>query len=468
MGKKIAAPEIAEKFPLEVVNEFFPPPGVKQERSFPSLIKIGQALKGQGIAQSQLREALAVILGIMSTKWGDPVPIVITEDEGAGVVEFLDTCLSVVPEECWVDEATLNKKAGTNGAAQGKTVVAYDADSANATLSTLLMNSERPQTSKSKKGQIGSTLASSFVAISKNQDSPLFRSRYVVRVHLRADGDSKNERIKRLANQAGVDVDNRMKVEGACIKTLLRRIKPQAVNILFADKIINKQALGIQNVVPIYDIVLRIIRNIARINNPPPLHPIEQLSAFLGLDFEDFIERDIQHSTFPVVATKVDYSCFLETFSYLFNAVSDLMTPRQLIIYNTIYRHNIENLTSTTVKRLDEEARINYMHENDLIDAWATREQLYKKIIAETGEEISISTLNRELQELVARDLVKKSKKSKRKYLYAYAVYQLINNAPMFERDLAQIHDPVYKESPVEVKGLISSQPNKNEKAQTS
>jgi hypothetical protein len=444
----ITAPEKAENFSLEVVNEFFPPPDVNQKVVSPPLLRIIEALKGQGIANSQLKEALAVIIGIMSTKWGDPVPIVITEDEGAGVVEFLDTCLSVVPEECWVDEGTLNKKAGTNGAAQGKTVVVYDADSANATLSTLLMNSERPQTSKTKKGQGGASLASAFVAIARNQNSLLFRSRYVVRVHLRADGDSKNERIKRLANQAGVDVDNRMKVQGACIKTLLRRIRPLPVNIIFADKIINKQALSMQNVVPAYDMALRIIRNIARINNSPPLHPFEQPAAFIGLDFEDLVGGETKDPLSVIFATEVDYSSFLEVFCGLFNAVDDYITPRQLIIYNAILKFNLAQLDYPRRKGMNQQGCINWMYENDTPRAWITKTALHANLRAEIGEEVSTSTLDRELQELMERELIRRIKKPGGKYEYGYGVFQVVSNSPLFETDLKK----VFKDTPLKLK----------------
>jgi hypothetical protein len=455
MGKSVSAPDKNEKFPLEVVSKFFPPSDRKEDQTFPPLLKIGEALKNQGIAQSQLKEALAVIIGIMSTKWGDPVPIVITEDEGAGVVEFLDTCLSVVPEECWLDESTLNKKAGTNGVAQGKTVVAYDADNANATLSSLLMNAERPQSSKVKRGQGGPNLPSAFVAISRNQDSPLLRSRYVTRIHLTADGDSKNERIKRLANQAGVDVDNRMKVEGACIKTMLRRIRPLPVNIVFADKIINKQALSVQNVVPIYDMALRIIRNITRINNPPPLHPFEQPAAFIGLDFEDLVGNGPRETLSVILATKVDYFCFLEVFCGLFNAVDDYITPRQMLIYDSIRQFNLQQLEKHRKRGQDDLSLINFMHETDVSSAWITRGKLSENLRSVGGEEVSNSTLNRELQELMQRELIRRIKKPHRTYEFGYGVFQLINQSPLFEPNAALIDDPVFKAVPVDVKRLI-------------
>jgi hypothetical protein len=41
---------------------------------------------------------------------GDPVPIVITEDEGAGAVEFLDTCLNLVPDDSLIELSDENKK----------------------------------------------------------------------------------------------------------------------------------------------------------------------------------------------------------------------------------------------------------------------------------------------------------------------------------------------------------------------
>jgi hypothetical protein len=258
-----------------------------------------------------------------------------------------------------------------------------------------------------------------------------------------------------LANQAGVDIDNKMKVQGACIKTLLRRIRPLPVNIIFADKIINKQALSMQNVVPVYDMALRIIRNIARINNPPPLHPFEQPAAFIGLDFEDLFGDVPKDPLSAILATKVDYFCFLEVFCGLFNAVDDFITPRQLIIFNTIRKFNLEKLKDHRKKGQDDQSLINYMHENDVASAWITRAALHANLKADIDEDISVSTLDRELQELMERELIRRIKKPGRKYEYGYGVFQLVSSAPLFEMNLSLIRDPIFKEEAVEVKRLI-------------
>ena len=41
---------------------------------------------------------------------GEPVPIVITEDEGAGAVEFLDICLNLVPNDPLIELSDEIKK----------------------------------------------------------------------------------------------------------------------------------------------------------------------------------------------------------------------------------------------------------------------------------------------------------------------------------------------------------------------
>ena len=50
------------------------------------------------------------MIGIMSSRLDDPVPIVITEDEGTGAAEFLDTYRNLMSDDSLIELSDENKK----------------------------------------------------------------------------------------------------------------------------------------------------------------------------------------------------------------------------------------------------------------------------------------------------------------------------------------------------------------------
>ena len=125
MAKKTKAPQAGTGSPVAIIDHFFPAEG--GAGTWP-VAKIGGVLLNQGIAKSQLREAVAIIVSIMSARLGDPVPIIITEDEGAGAVDLLRTCLSLVPEDSWVEAPPGKVPSEGRSRFEGKTIISYEAD----------------------------------------------------------------------------------------------------------------------------------------------------------------------------------------------------------------------------------------------------------------------------------------------------------------------------------------------------
>ena len=95
MAKKIEPSQPTVNLPLTIVPPFF---AIQPGENVSPLVKISDVLQKHGVSKTRLREAIAILLSIMSSKLGDPVPMIITEDEGAGAVELLYTCLNYVPK----------------------------------------------------------------------------------------------------------------------------------------------------------------------------------------------------------------------------------------------------------------------------------------------------------------------------------------------------------------------------------
>jgi hypothetical protein len=284
----------------------------------PTVVKIANVLRNQGIATTHLCQAMAIIIGIMSSRLGDPVPMIITEDEGAGALELLHTCLNLVPEDSWIKEP-LGKaaKIGENGF-QGKTVICYEADAEMNLLSRLLRETELQSKIVQTNRQSTLKKPTAFVALTKNPRNPLLQNRYVTRIHINADQESKHNRLASLVKKSDLDSQRQHKIESACLRTLLSRIKANPVDIDFAEKIIKKDASKFQNAVPYFNSMFRILQHITRINNSPQLCSEELQAAFIGLDIEELIPINAATENEAFKATKVDYHYFSIVFGKMF------------------------------------------------------------------------------------------------------------------------------------------------------
>ena len=94
MPKKPESVQSDVTFPIKIVDSFF---STKTEGKDSPFVRISEVLQNHGVSKMHLREAIAILIGIMSAKFGDPVPMIITEDEGAGALDLLHICLNLVP-----------------------------------------------------------------------------------------------------------------------------------------------------------------------------------------------------------------------------------------------------------------------------------------------------------------------------------------------------------------------------------
>ncbi|OQY09362.1 MAG: hypothetical protein B6I30_09955 [Desulfobacteraceae bacterium 4572_187] len=387
--------------------------------------------------------------------------MIITEDEGAGALELLHTCLNLVPEDCWIEQpAAKVLEAGENGF-EGKTIICYEADAAKDLLSRRLTEIELHGNLVQTKRQSTSKKPTAFVALTKNPKNPLLQNRYVTRVHVNADQESKTSRLESLVKKSDLDSQRKHKIESACLRTLLGRIKANPVDIDFADKIIKKDAATVQNIVPFIDSMFRILRNITRINNSPQLCPEELQAAFIGLDLEDLAVGDAVKEQAPFKATKVDYYYFLMIFGDMFKVNNDFLSPRQLAIYEAIFSQNIEYQENSRKHRNStHQQMLNDYPETGYNKGWATREAIEARL-KDLGVEFSYSTLHNEIQVLLKYDLIKARKVPNRTNKFAYVATRPLGDESPVENDFSKINAPQFKESTVEIYNFLTDKTEK-------
>jgi hypothetical protein len=447
MVQKKSPVESDSGLPTKIVDDFFPKTGSTQ----PAIVKIAQVLRDQGVSVSHLSPAMAIIVGIMSSRLGDPVPMIITEDEGAGSLELLHTCMNLVPVESWIEMQTGKSATKDPNDYKGKTVICYEADSTKDFLSQLLRKSEL----LGKVYQTGQTSTASkptgWVALTKNPNNPMLKNRYATRIHITADQQSKDARLKYLLSNPDLDSQKIRKIQSACLRALLARVKPSPVDIDFGNKIIRPDASKMQNAVPFIDSIYRMLRNITRINNCPPLSDQELKAAFLKLDLEDLVPTDAVVQNEPYKATKLDYIYFLQAFAGIFNVSNDFLSPRQQAIFEAIYNHNIAYQQKLTKhKKSSPQKMLNDFQEGFFSKGWATREDIEASFKG-GGEEFSYSTLHNELQILLKFDHIRETKVPSKKNKYAYIATKPPGDNDVIETDLSKIEHPEFKKNPVEI-----------------
>ncbi len=457
MAKKTKAIEKTTKLPVSIVDYFFPMTPETQ----PTIVKIANVLRNQGIATTHLCQAMAIIIGIMSSKLGDPVPMIITEDEGAGALELLHACLNLVPEDSWIEEPASKLSKNDGNDFEGKTIICYEADAAKDLLSRLLTETELRSKIVQTKRKSALKKPTAFVALTKNPNNPLLQNRYVTRIHVNADQESKTNRLASLVKKSDLDSQRQHKIESACLRTFLSRIKANPVDINFAEKIIKKDASKFQNAVPYIDSMFRILKHITRINNSPQLRPEELQAAFIGLDIEDLTSIDAASEKEPFKATKVDYRYFLMVFGDAFKVNNDFLTPRQLDIFGAIFKQNIE-YQKRKRKHQDSthQQMLNDFPETGYNKGWATRVDI-EAILKGHGEEFSHSTLHNELQVILAHNLIKVKKVPNSTNKFAYVATRPLGDENLIETDHSKIDDPQFKESTVEIHNFLTDKKEK-------
>jgi hypothetical protein len=452
--------ELADE-PFEILKKFFPIEAKSAGDESP-LVKISGILRNHGIYDSHTKEALAIIIGIMSSRLGDPIPIVITEDEGAGASQVLDTCLDLVPEDSWALAPTSNQKgSSTDQILEGRTLVSYDADKEKEMFRSILAENERKNALKvlQKRGIASNLGRISFVAISKNLNNPILQNPYVTRIHINADNASKIHRLDSMTQDSDVKNNFNTEIESACSRTLLKRISPHPVNIQFADKIVDQSAFNLQNIIPLYELTLRMIRNITRLNNPRQLDPREPFAAFIGIDFEEIIrfEKSGEDHKKVLESTKVDYHHFNLIFGDNIRSLNDYMSPRQERIYECIRTFNMTK-AEHFVKKSNSELEIlkHLLAPINVSSYWIDRFTLLDMVNADGGEQISSSTLFKELNELMKRDLIVRGKPKSRTLGYVHCVKKFPEKSSIAKTPVSEILDPVINGKEVEVRNFLT------------
>jgi hypothetical protein len=262
--------------------------------------------------------------------------------------------------------------------------------------------------------------------------------------------------MEEIAKRIDPNLSKTVEIESACARTLFQRTKDIPVDIEFADKIMNDSAVRLQNVVPVYDLSLRLIRNIARINNVPPLRPFEHQVSFIGLDYDVLFPYQRTRDAYRLVATKVDYYYFLAIFGDFLSSGNDFLTPRQNKVFFAIYSYNMLGMQKFRRKYPGDIDVLNAVHNTATSKTWVTRDDLFNILQTSWGEEFSKITLHNELHELLKRNLIVRRRSKYRRYSYEYAANQVPADNIIFNTNFSDIVDSKFKGEKIQVENIYA------------
>jgi hypothetical protein len=451
---------------LDTFQYFFPTKDKKDsEHQFP-IVKISKVIQNQGIPKTHLREALAVLIGMLSSKLGDPVPVAITEEEGAGAIQLIDTCLNLMPDDAWIEVSNKSAIAG-NGSLEGKTLISYNGDSLKDILLPILLKVERWNEKRFRKinSEIGENGLNSFVVLIKNLNNPILQNPYVTRIHIGTDATSKRHRLESLESKYDLITSKLLEIETACMRTFLKRIIDCPVKIDFSNQIVDQTALNMPNLVPIYDLALRIIRNLTRINGIPSPEEYELYTYFIGLNILDLVVQDEHMTNKSKIATKLDYYYFKLIFEDILTNLNDFITPRQLRVFNAIFTYIKAEIPLRDQKKKAELTPFDLLklvRSASTVSAWPDRDEIMEIVNSDGGDTLTDSTLFNELKLLTKQRIIVEDKRpGRRRARNVYAINQVPFIPIIATEDASKIYDPVFNGSEVEVINFMTDEVEK-------
>jgi hypothetical protein len=259
-----------------------------------------------------------------------------------------------------------------------------------------------------------------------------------------------------------------LEVDLATVRLILEFATPQRVDVPFAPDLLNKLAThNAINGLQLDEVILRFVRTLAILNNLKAPSNVDMQAKLLNVDVNKLAKRQFQSSDVsvnrlltggdshsysrqgPITATKVDYYIFWALANGLIDSGDNQLTHSQLRIFEALKNVNLQGVNESTFSNAtgNTDALISISN-SEMV--WARRETILKEVNSDGQEEISMSTLMKELGHLMDADHIEKHRQDGKRGYYYHVVTMSVGK-PLELPHPSEIMDPIYQGKPVEV-----------------
>jgi len=398
--------------------------------------EIANLLKQQMIAGHNLRIAILSMLNIMSAKLNKPMCLMLAASDPYVGMSILKQCMMMAPENAYKEcgQFKYEELFGDNSSISGKALIGLEPSAFTKTW----MHLEKMLT-------MGATTHTEVIKSKYNTFTHSHRAESLVSV-IGVMPDLKDKTYSHpvvlklpvqvdeypLSNFSILQDDKTpnvyMEVALARIRETLARLQPMAVDIPYADVLLNAiKAANPADPERKMEMILKTLAICCIINNPSPVNQDEIIARIYNIDIQKLRlikakassatnqnQPDVPH---VLKATKVDYFYVWLLLDDMLPVKQISLSDRQIKIFEAVKRINMGKLGNS----FTEQNIVKQLSQISTSSAyWVKRENIFEALNNNGSEDISPSTIYNELQHLIKEGIVAEGKypKSTQKGFY--------------------------------------------------
>jgi hypothetical protein len=420
-----------------------------------------------------VKQALLTIFTFISAFLGETITLVLSEQQGANGLLFLNTIGGIIPEIFKSEFSDLNKNLLMHnpGILKYKTVVANDAGALKRNSSILRNLVECGHVIDQALGKENGTKSineiriegptSIIVLVGQTEPKWLTEFSSALRLDLNSNPnfilEQLNMRMSQRTDQCKETILKNI------IPKELQRLKSVYVDISFKKQIIDCLDASSHKSVIIIDTIIFFLNIITIINDATFETSQDRDNEYCGMDIhailnpEKLIEQKKDSDEGRVeglVATKVEYYILYVLIEGVFNFNEDLITGILRLIFDAIKTINAGWVFSSTTLSSSTVTEVEFVKalDNQVNGrGWASILEIKEKIEKDTGKKISAASIHRGVKELCERKFITRRKDPvmPNKFLYGVCTLSLDNEFTLPKP--GTIIDPIYNGKPVDV-----------------
>ena len=437
-------------------------------------------LRKSGLQSDDLRLALLALPVMNSAYLGHPLTVVISDDNGRAEVA-LNPVIQMVPPDrvLQLQQLTPELIFHREEPLKRRCILAKNSKSLCKLACYLnpLLGSGLAEMQNPYKSRYGSRIeklpaegpVSCILILDKAVECPL-QHPFILRVRARTGHDSRS--LIPYNDNACHDRDL-FDVDLATLRLILEFATPQRVEVPFAADLSKKLVThNFNHSLKLDEVILRFVRILAILNNMKAPSIIDMQARLLNVDASKLAKWQFQRNDIlsnkllpggdshscsrqgPITATKIDYYLFWVLANGLIDLGEDQLTHSQLRIFEALKNVNLQGLKVSTFSNTVGNSDALISISNSEI-AWVRRETILKEVNADGQEEISISTLMKELGHLLNAGHIEKHKQDGKRDNYYHVVTMSVGK-PLELPHPSEIIESVYKGKSVEVINPLS------------